>query len=99
MTLNSTVDSSPIFKDGQLKPGIYKIQNLYTETHLDVHQHSKEVCCRPARDLEDGRGFVRPYMLFAVRISDTQKWEIKPLGAGYTVQRVSFQCPLLDIMR
>jgi len=60
MTLKSAANSSRIFEAGKLKPGIYKIQNLYTETYLDVLQHSKEVCCRPARDLEDGRGLVRP---------------------------------------
>jgi len=72
MTPNSTSNSSSIFKDGKLKPGIYKIQNLYTDTYLDIHRHSKEVCCRPAKDLEDGRDL----------------WEIKQFGAGYTVQRV-----------
>jgi len=70
MTLNSTTDSSSIFRDGKLKPGIYKIQNLFAETYLDIHLHSKKVCCRPARDLEDGRGLVCPYPLSVVRISD-----------------------------
>ncbi|KAF9777281.1 hypothetical protein BJ322DRAFT_1222315 [Thelephora terrestris] len=32
-----------------------------------------QLCCHPARDLEEGRGL----------------WEIKRLGAGYTVQKVS----------
>ena len=62
MTPNSTTESSRIFEGGKLKPGIYKIQNLYAETYLDVHQHSKEVGCRPARDLEDGRGLVSPHL-------------------------------------
>jgi len=70
MTLNSTGDSSSIFKDGKLKPGVYKIQNLYSETYLDIHRHSKQVCCRPARDLE-GRGLVRLYLPSAVHVSDT----------------------------
>jgi len=72
MTLNSTSDSSSIFKDGKLKPGIYKIQNIQSETYLDIRVHSREVCCRPANDLGEGRGF----------------WEIKSLGAGYTVKMV-----------
>lgn len=58
MTQKSTSDSSSIFKDGKLKPGIYKIQNLCSGTYLDIHPHSREVCCRPAGDLEDGRGIV-----------------------------------------
>ena len=40
MVLTSTSDSSSIFKDGKLKPGIYKIQNLYTETYLNIHRYS-----------------------------------------------------------
>ena len=82
MTQKSTTDPPRIFEDGKLKPGIYKIQNLRSETYLDVHQHSKEVCCRP------------------VRASDAQKWEIKPLGIGYTVQMVSLTArpgPLSDV--
>ena len=78
-----------IFKDGKLKPGIYKIQNLFSETYLDIHRHSREVCCRPARDLGDGRGLVSLYLTSVVHISDGQKWEIKSLGGGYTVRMVS----------
>ena len=51
--------STTIFQDGKLKPGIYKIQNLYTENYLDIHLHSMELCCRPAKDLGNGRGLVR----------------------------------------
>ena len=69
MTLDSTNDF-PIFNDGKLKPGIYKIQNLLSETYLDIHQHSKKICCRPAKDLEDGRGLVRLYLPSVVRPSD-----------------------------
>jgi len=72
MALTSTNDSSSIFKDGKLKPGIYKIQNIYTETFLDIDVHSRDVSCRSATALGEGRGL----------------WEIKPLGAGYSVQRV-----------
>jgi len=52
-----------IFENGKLKPGIYKIQNLYTEGFVDIHEHSREMCCRPARDLGDGRGMVRQHPL------------------------------------
>ncbi|KAF9649751.1 hypothetical protein BDM02DRAFT_1745526 [Thelephora ganbajun] len=72
MTLNSTSNTSSILEGGKLKPGIYKIQNIQTGTYLDVEVHTREVCCRPPKDLEEGRGF----------------WEIKSLGAGYTVQFV-----------
>ena len=58
MTMNSTSGSSSIFKDGKLKPGIYKIQNILSETYLDIEVHSREVCCRPAKDLGEGRGIV-----------------------------------------
>ena len=60
MTLNSTTsDSSSILSGGKLKPGIYKIQNLSAQTYMDVHEHLREVCCRPATALGEGRGVVR----------------------------------------
>ncbi|KAF9648163.1 hypothetical protein BDM02DRAFT_3115784 [Thelephora ganbajun] len=71
MTTNPTSNSSPIFRDGRLRPGIYKIRNIFTETYVDIEVHSRRVVCRPAKDLEEGRGL----------------WEIKQLGAGYMVQR------------
>lgn len=88
MTLTSTGSILSIFKDGKLKAGVYKIQNLYTEGYVDIHEYSRELCCRPAQDLREGRGIVGPdlYQWFA---SNDWKWEIKPLGAGYTIQRVS----------
>ena len=89
MTLSSTTDSSSILKDGKLKPGIYKIQNLFAGTYLDIHRHSKELCCRPAKDLEDGMGLVSRYPTSVLHVSDYCKWEIKQLGVGYTVQMVS----------
>jgi len=80
--------SSSILKDGKLKPGIYKIQNLYTRTYMDIHDHLREVCCRPATALEDGMGLVRPLRLPTVHVSDYWKWEVKTLGAGYSIQKV-----------
>ena len=59
MTLRSTASGSlSIFDGGKLKPGIYKVQNLYTQTYMDIHEHSREACCRPATVLEEGRGLV-----------------------------------------
>lgn len=83
------LDPPSIFEGGRLNPGVYKIQNIYTETFLDIEVHSREVCCRPAHDLGEGRGIVRQDPSFVACVSDDQKWEIKRLGAGYSVQRVS----------
>ena len=64
MTLGLTTgDFQSIFEDGKLKPGIYKIQNLYSQTYMEIHEHSREVCCRPAASLEEGRGLVRPFLV------------------------------------
>ena len=68
MTPNSTGESLSIFKDGKLKPGIYKIQNIQTENYVDIEVHSRELCCRPAKDLGEGRGLVSVYPSFVVRV-------------------------------
>jgi hypothetical protein len=47
-----------IFENGKLKPGLYKIQNLVSKTYLDIHEHSMELCCRPASALEKDDGIV-----------------------------------------
>ena len=71
MTTNSTTnDSSSILRGGKLKPGIYKIQSLYTRTYLDIHEHSREVCCRPVTALEEGAGLVRPFKQPAIHVSN-----------------------------
>ena len=89
MNPNPTNESPSIFQDGKLKPGIYKIWNILTETYVDIEVHSRSVCCRPARDLEEGNGLVRSFHWFVAHLSNDYKWEIKPLGTGYSVQRVS----------
>ncbi|KAF9781763.1 hypothetical protein BJ322DRAFT_1023120 [Thelephora terrestris] len=70
------MDSTPpasIFEDGKLKSGIYKIQSLYyPKFYLDIHEYTRETCCHPVENLEEGRGL----------------WEIKPLGAGYSIRRI-----------
>ena len=48
-----------IFKDGKLKLGLYKIQNLVSKTYVDIHEHTMELCCRPASALEKDDGIVR----------------------------------------
>ena len=65
-----TLNSSSIFEGEKLKAGIYKIQNIYTETFLDIEVHSRGVCCRPAKDLGEGRGIVRRHPLSVARVPD-----------------------------
>ena len=65
MTSNLTGESLSIFKY-ELKPGIYKIQNLLGQTYMDIHEHTREVCCRPATALAEGKGLVRPLSLSLV---------------------------------
>ena len=89
MTLISSSASPSVFEDGKLRPGIYKIQNIYTETFLDIEVHSRDVCCRPAGSLGEGRGIVSCPSWSGVYVSDDHKWDIRRFGAGYTVQRVS----------
>ena len=89
MNPHPTGGSSLIFQDGKLKPGIYKIQNVLTETYVDIEISSRIVCSRPAQNLGEGRGLVRLFLWPVVRVSNDPKWEIKPFGAGYSVQRVS----------
>ena len=62
MTMNSTSGSSSTSKDGKLKSGIYKIQNIQSETYLDIEVPSREACCRPATDLGEGRGIVSRHL-------------------------------------
>ena len=57
MGLTSTDDSVSIFKDGKLRPGVYKIQNIVGQTYVDIREHARELCCRPATVLE-GKGLV-----------------------------------------
>ena len=102
MTTNPTGDSPSIFRDGRLRPGIYKIQNVLTETYVDIEMHSQIVCSRPANSLEEGRGLVRSHPSTVVYISDVSKWEIKGLGAGYSVRRVRISMlfdPIFAIVR
>lgn len=40
-------DPMSIFAGGKLKPGKYKVQNLASQTFLEVLDHSRNLCCRP----------------------------------------------------
>ena len=58
MTLTSANESDSVFRDGKLKPGIYKIQNIVSQTYVDIREQTRELCGRPAAAL-GGRGLVR----------------------------------------
>ena len=68
MTFTSTGDSSSIFKDGKLKPGIYRVQSLFNEAFIDVQEHSRELYCRSFQDLGEERGLVRRKISPVIRI-------------------------------
>ena len=51
-------------EDGKLQPRIYKVQNIRTETYVDIEIHLREVCCRPTETLREGRGLVSQYPSF-----------------------------------
>ena len=70
ITLNSTGGSSSMFNEGTQTPGIYRIQNISTETYLDIEVPSRDVCCRPAKDLGEGRGLVRRLRSSVIYASD-----------------------------
>ena len=86
MTANPSNDSTSIFNHGRVKPGIYKIYSIYHQSYLDIQERTMQLRCYPARDLEEGRGLVS---IFAVCVFDDYKWEIKNLGIGYAIKRVS----------
>ena len=56
---SGTGSSASIFQDGKLKPGIYKIQNIVSNTYVDTKDHLRELCGRPSSLLESGGGQVR----------------------------------------
>ena len=59
-----TMTSTPtkIFKDGKLRPGIYKIQNLQSKGFLDANEYSKEICCHPVKGPTEGLVRRYPYL-------------------------------------
>ena len=56
-------DPMSIFVDGKLKPGTYKVQNLASQTYLEVLEPSKELCCRPASVLSPKDALVAQNLL------------------------------------
>jgi hypothetical protein len=51
-----------IFQDGKLKPGVYKIRSVLTQTYVDIEEHSRKMVSRPAENVEEGNGLVRPFL-------------------------------------
>ena len=59
VTLTPMNDSVPILEGGRIKPGIYKIRNIFGQTYLETREHFKELHYRPTMALGDGEGLVR----------------------------------------
>ena len=79
-----------ILEHGRLKPGLYKIQNLVSKTYVDIHQHSMELCCRPASSLEKDDGIVSTLVVLPFPCqTHLSQWEVLPLGGGYTIRMVA----------
>ena len=80
-----------ILRDGKLKPGVYRIQNIVGQTYVDIQERTRELCCRSATALIGGKGLVGLCLhLTPVIIVKYLQWEILPSGRGYTIRRV--QC-------
>ena len=91
MTSTSTNDFASIFKDGKLRPGIYKIQNVYSKTYVDIREHAKELCGRPDAVLK-GKGLVSLRLRLAPTVTLTtifsgkfSLWDLDIPYAGYNV--------------
>ena len=87
VTSNSMKYSASIFNNEKLKPGIYKIQNIVSQTYVDIREHTKELCCRPVT-LLDGKGLVgsRPHFthkFVAVMAIFSGKYTLQLLGTQY----------------
>ena len=88
MTLSSKNDSVSTFNDGKLKPGPYKIQNIASQTYVDIRERPKELCCRPAALLE-GKGRVGSCPRLTCRMVSTLtfsgKFSLQGLDTLYAV--------------
>ena len=67
MAFTPTYNSPSIFEGGRLRPGIYKIKNIYHDTPADIEVSSRELHCS-AQELREGRGLVCSYPLHVVRV-------------------------------
>jgi len=69
-------DPMSIFVDGKLKPGRYKVQNLASQTYLEILEHSKELCCRPATVLAPKDALVLPEPSNDLNVSDASNFTV-----------------------
>lgn len=85
-------DPMSIFVDGRLKPGRYKVQNLASQTYLEILEHSKELCCRPATVLSSKDALVISNILHGPRminVADDLQWDFQASDSGYRIKKVS----------
>jgi hypothetical protein len=97
MKYSSSTNRS-ILQDGKIRPGTYKIKNIVSQTYVDIKDHVRELCGRPASALESSRGQVSlQYMLCWVPkiVPNHQQWEILPSGPGYTIRKVGVDSHVL----
>lgn len=83
----------PIFEDGKLKPGTYKVQNLKSQTYLEILEDTKDLCCRPREVLSGQDALVtstHPTQLSNFRcIHYISQWEFQTSGSGYRIKKAS----------
>lgn len=98
MTTTSTNNFVSIFKDGKIKPGIYRIRNIVGQTYVDIREHNKELCCRPITVLE-GKGLVgtcpnlTPIVVVIIDFSGKSSLRVLDIPyAGYGELRLSLVC-------
>jgi hypothetical protein len=70
MVYNSSKSSSPIFRDGKIRPGVYKIRNIVSKTYVDIKDDVRELCGRPSLALEDGRDQVSSHHWLTTNVAD-----------------------------
>lgn len=83
-----------MFVDGKLEPGIYKVQDLASQTYLEILEHSKELCCRPAAVLSPGGALVIQNSVLltgsrTIDVLDASQWEFQASDSGYRIKKVS----------
>lgn len=80
-----------IFRDGKLKPGVYKIRNTASHTYVDIQDNQKDLCCRPLSVLGDkGQVIWRPTRPKPCRLTacsgKLSRWVQDTPYAGYGIQ-------------
>ena len=94
MKYSSSNTSTSIYQYGKIKPGVYKIKNVVSGTFVDIKDDARELCGRPSSSLEASRGQVSLHVRLGTDVPNRKKWEILPLGAGYTIRKVSINLSL-----